>query len=162
MALIAWSCATAPSLEETTNDIFEDACRMLVQYECGDLAPPKVEFFEAETEPGLRGYYGGGGIIFISNRLEGDDRDMTIFHETVHYIQWQVGGLKLPNTARNVCAAEDEAFLTTDVWIEMVRKRPDLKRGPDWWKAYPYCWSIYAPLGAIGAIFDDGTFIIIP
>ena len=114
----------------------------LTEYSIEGVKPPKIVYKYLDI--GLHGYYNGGDTIYVSNQLRGDQRKATIFHEMVHYVQVQVGGLILPGPASLVCQAEAEAFAETDEWWRSIDK-PEKQRGPDWWKAYTYCRQFYQP-----------------
>ena len=151
--------AGCPAKKDTPWDV---ACRMLRDvYSCEGIPEPNIKYFD--DEPGAPyGYYEGGDTIFINRIRQGWEWQETVFHETVHYLQHMVGNLELPGPARDVCAAEEEAFRVTDIYLELVLERPEDKVGDDWWAPYWYCWEFYAPAGSIGIFIadDDGNAII--
>jgi len=143
---------------EDEEDFFAESCsRLRGIYSCEGVEMPEIVY--QEMPDGLRGQYRGGSQIYINDKLEGDDRGATIFHEFVHYLQHKVGDLKLPGPPEDICKAENEAFWLTDNW----RKDKGLDPvGPTWWKAYWYCWKWYGSEGGFGVWFDeDGNVTVI-
>jgi hypothetical protein len=134
----------------TEERVFEDFCRTLAGvYSCDGVDMPEVVY--QEMPEGLNGQYRGGSKIFINEKLEGLKKKSTLFHEFVHYLQVQVGDLKIPGPPEEVCMAEEEAFALTDAWREIN----GLERiGPNWWKPYWYCWQFYGEKGGFGVWFD--------
>lgn len=132
----------------------------LIPLSCEGIERPKVVYFKAADQPGMNGYYRGGNLLYISDKLEGKKKSTTIFHETVHYLQVMSGGLKLPGPARQICRAEEQAFRFTDIYMDYIGF--DEKVGDDWWKRYWYCWRFYAPEGSKMIILElpDGELII--
>ena len=126
---------------------------------CEGVDAPRVVYFQQSLYPHLNGYYKGGDIIYISDKLTGKQKSSTIFHEMVHYLQAMKGGLEVPGPARQVCAAEEQAFRFTDIYRAYIGLD---KIGDDWWKPYWYCWAYYAPAGSKMIILElpDGDIII--
>jgi len=125
---------------------WESACRLLEDmYSCEGLTEPVVTDLISDR---LKGRYLGGDTIQINVELTGWERNAVIFHEIIHFLQVHVGDLNTPDYSWKICRAEEEAFRTTDIYIEHVLERPkeDL-RGDDWWKPYRYCWEWYGPEG---------------
>ena len=113
------------------------------QYTCTGITPPKV--VRKPMRPGLLGTYRGGDVIYINKTLgQGTPIQRVLMHEMVHYLQAKVGGLQVPGPAKEICAAEAEAFTQVDKWLIDVG-RPDLVVGKDWWKAYTHCYEWYKP-----------------
>jgi hypothetical protein len=135
---------TGCKVEESEYWTWRRTCSMLREvYQCGMLSMPKVEY--EEMRPGLLGYYKGGDTIWINSSLSGKEKVSTLIHEYTHYLQVKRGNLILPGPAKQVCDAEAEAFMFTDVY----RRSVDLPLNyPNWWRAYPYCWQYYAPRGS--------------
>ena len=122
---------------------WETACMYIRDvYSCEGVPRPKIVY--EKMRYGLRGYYKGGDTIYVSSELPVYQTSVTTFHEMVHYLQFHVGGLMIPNYWRFICAAEDEAFMITDIYRATLGLEPDW---PTWWENYPPCWESYAPDG---------------
>lgn len=135
------SLVLAGNLFELTD--WQEACRYTRStYSCAGIDEPTIVY---ETmRDGDLGYYGGGDTIHVNKDLQGISRQVTIFHEMVHYLQAQSGKHTIPGTARDVCAAEAETFAFTDVYKGTFGLAP---LGSSWWRYYPMCWPYYAPAG---------------
>lgn len=135
---------TAPSYASratTAYGMWLEACTW-TQYSCFGIEPPIVVYERMSAN--LYGYYDGGDTIYVNSTERSGQRRATIFHETVHYLQVQVGGLRVPGPAREVCMAEEEAFAETDeFWIR--HGKPQYIRGERWWEHYEYCKRWYDP-----------------
>jgi hypothetical protein len=118
-----------------------EACFNFERLSCIELQVPNVEFQKMPS--GLYGYYDGGRTVYVNKKLKGDKRRATLHHEFIHYIQKYRGGLIVPGPAEQICRAEEEAFALTDAWWERIG-RPNMKRGPKWWKPYTHCYKWYA------------------
>jgi hypothetical protein len=123
-------------------DTWISVCLNLDQYSCIMLAVPKVEY--KVMRRGLLGYFDGSDTVYVNKTLKGDKRRATLYHEMVHYLQHERGGLQVPGPAEPICRAEAEAFKETDEWLEAIGRR-DLKRGPKWWRPYRHCYPWYGP-----------------
>jgi hypothetical protein len=134
----------------TEEDVFDEFCDNLSGvYSCAGIDMPIVVY--EEMSENMRGQYRGGDTIFINENLEGLEMKSTLFHEFVHYMQVQVGTLRVPGPPDEICDAEAEAFALTDAWREIN----GLERvGPSWWKPYWYCWEFYGSEGGFGVWFD--------
>jgi len=142
----------------TEEDVFEEFCRTLSGvYSCDGIAMPKIVY--EEMRKGLQGQYRGGDSIYINEELEGLQKKSVLFHEFVHYLQVQVGTLRVPGPPAEICDAEAEAFALTDAW----RAANGMERiGENWWKPYWYCWEYYGSAGGFGVWFDrDGRVTVI-
>ena len=118
-----------------------NACEY-TQYSCLEVELPKVKY-EGMSKT-LLGYYDGSDTIYINSRLNGIARREVLMHEMVHYLQKQVGGLRVPGPAKEICEAEEEAFTVVDQWLE-DQDREDLMVGPNWWRPYAHCHPYYNP-----------------
>ena len=149
------------SCKEVGQSEWETLCRWVegVPLSCEGIDPPSVVYFQKKLYPSTRGYYRGGNLIYISDRMEGKQKSSTIFHETVHYLQVMSAGFKVPGPARQICYAEEQAFIITDIYRDYIGLD---KIGDDWWRPYWYCWAYYAPQGSKMIILKlpDGEIII--
>lgn len=117
------------------------ACELTV--DCAGLFPPKVEYLKPNEF--YRGVYNGGNTIYVARMLKpGVDLISTLIHEMVHYIHTQNGDLRVPFSPQTVCWSENEAFRLVDLWLDS-QGRPELKRGPNWWRSYWHCEPYYDP-----------------
>jgi len=149
LALMLALALTLPSCNEDEDD-FEEACRLLRDvYSCEGVPMPTVVYLDLGE--GLNGQYKGGSEIYINEDLEGLQRRSTLVHEFVHYMQVQVGNLKVPGPPQQICAAEAEAFALTDAWRDIHGMD---RIGENWWKPYWYCWKWYASEGGMGVWID--------
>jgi len=122
-------------------EMWFEAC-IQTQYTCGRLTVPNV--VRENMRPGLLGQYRGGDTIYVRRGLMGLRLKEVLMHEMVHYIQSKIGGLEVPGYAKEICAAEAEAFATVDQWLIEIGA-DYLVVGPDWWKPYTHCWKWYDP-----------------
>ena len=118
-----------------------NACEY-ARYSCIDVDLPKVQY--KKMRRGLLGYYDGTDTIYIRAGLSGDERREVLMHEMVHYLQKQVGGLRVPGPAKEICTAEEEAFTTVDEWLK-DSGLDNLIVGPNWWRPYAHCHPYYNP-----------------
>lgn len=145
IATLIVGCATAGSLDYSRQkaryDAWHVAC-MITEYNCVGLRLPDAEF--TNLRPGLYGRYQGGNTIIISRDLYGLRLKETLLHETIHYLQVKVGGLKVPGYPEYICPAEEEAFTLVDKWLDSIGAGW-LKSGKYWWLPYRHCYQFYAP-----------------
>ena len=118
-----------------------NAC-FYTRYSCIGVPVAKVQY--ERLEDGHLGYYDGGDTVVVSTKLRGIVRKEVLMHEFIHYLQTNIGGLEVPGAPAPICAAEEEAFTTTDKWLVDIGKGY-MVVGPLWWKAYPHCWRYYDP-----------------
>ncbi len=111
-------------------------------YSCIGVKVPKV--VSEYMRYSLLGYYDGGGTVYVNRRLRGQELNEVLMHEMVHYLQKQVGGLRVPGYAEPICHAENEAFAVVDLWLK-DHGYEDLMRGPRWWVPYRHCYPWYNP-----------------
>lgn len=120
-------------------DIWIEAC-LYTKYDCTGVAVPKVQF--KKLRQGLYGYYDGSDTVYVSSAVSRLQKKATLYHEMIHYLQVQKGGLRVPGPAKEICAAEAEAFAEGDKRWDRLGK-PSKKRGPNWWLPYQHCWKYY-------------------
>ena len=118
-----------------------EAC-LWTQYSCYGIEPPHVEY---EVMKKSHGWYDGGLTIHVKASLVGMQLRATVFHETVHYLQWIVGGAMIPGWPKAICELEAEAFLETDRFL-VRRGIVWMQRGKDWLTGYSYCIRFYEPI----------------
>jgi hypothetical protein len=111
-------------------------------YSCIGINPPRV--ITKHMRRGLLGQYRGGGSVLINRKLRGQKLNEVLMHEMIHYLQVQVGGLKVPGAAEPICRAEEEAFTLVDKWLR-EHGYADLQVGPKWWRPYGHCHEFYKP-----------------
>lgn len=120
---------------------FLNACQY-TPYSCIKVPVPEVKY--VRMQPGLLGYYDGGDTVYIKRGMRGIRRKAVLMHESVHYLQTQVGGLRVPGYAKEICRAEEEAFAAVDNWL-IDTKRDSYKVGSKWWVPYKHCRQWYDP-----------------
>jgi len=124
--------------------IWAAACyRLHDTYPCGNIPPPILEDLDEKRCEDQNGSYGGGPVIELCPDLDNDQLVYTSYHEYVHYLQWWVGGHRIPTTWEKMCKMEEEAHIFTGEFVTETLHRPDLVR-PQWWKRYEDCWQWYA------------------
>ena len=126
-------------------------------YTCVGVPVPKVVL--EEMRPGLLGQYRGGDTVYIRKGLTGVRLKEVLLHEMIHYLQKQVGGLTVPGPAKEICAAEEEAFTQTDKWL-IDNGYDFLVVGKNWWKPYSHCWQWYDPKWPSYSAFDKFIWTI--
>lgn len=153
LALSFWAVAEPKELERGDRaeleygrqydryEAFLNACEYTT-YSCIGLKPPIVEY--KSLRRGLLGTYRGGNVIYVRRGLRGYQRKEVLMHETVHYIQAQVGGLVVPGPAKQICYAEEETFKAVDRWLVDMNKEY-MVVGPKWWTPYEHCYQWFNP-----------------
>ncbi len=111
-------------------------------YSCIGVKVPKV--VAKYMRRGMLGQYDGSDTVFVNRTLRGQRLNEVLMHEMIHYLQKQVGGLVVPGLAKDICAAEEEAFTTVDRWL-LDHGYKDLMIGPRWWEPYSWCHEWYGP-----------------
>lgn len=122
-------------------DMWLEVC-LTGPYSCDGVKVPKVK--RTSMEDGLYGYYDGGDTVYINRKLWANQKRATLYHEMLHYLQKQVGGLIVPGPAEQICHAEAEAFEYTDKWWVRIGN-PSKQRGDTWWRPYRHCHKYYNP-----------------
>lgn len=142
-AVASGVAASDPLAKERSDAKYEAwswACELTSS--CLEVPVPSVVYIELDG--GLRGTYQGGDTIYVSPNLGGLDRMSTLIHEMIHYLHHKNGVVNVPGTPRETCWSEAEAFRLVDSWWEL-QGYPELKRGPEWWRAYWHCEPYYNP-----------------
>jgi hypothetical protein len=99
----------------TPSNAFREACE-LSRYSCRHVPAPYVRYSSIVREAGAYGIYAGGSTIWIAPGLEPELEYAVLVHETVHYLQNTVDGLKIPFKSKfTQCVAEEEAFEISDI-----------------------------------------------
>lgn len=124
-------------------DTWLEAC-IYTQYTCEGIPAPIVSYEKMKYR--VLGWYGGGDIVHVNEKLDGVNKRSTLLHEMIHYLQVMDGGYNVPGWAEPICEMEAEAFAEVDEWLDSIG-HPEKKRGPDWWIPYDHCWTWYAPPG---------------
>jgi hypothetical protein len=114
----------------------------ITPYSCVGVQTPKMK--RVAMRPGLLGFYDGSDTVYVNMNLNGIDLKEVLVHEMVHYLQVQVGGLKVPGRPEPICRAEEEAFTLVDKWLIKIGYK-NMVVGPDWWRPYVHCWPYYNP-----------------
>jgi hypothetical protein len=134
-----------------------EMCQLLIDedagYHCARLMPPLVVY--EEMRDGLHGYYEGGDIIYINEKLSGNRLTDVLMHEGVHYVHVQIQMIEVPGPAIAVCWSENEAWTLTGLYWNEDNSR--------WWRAYPHCWEFYADtqqLREYGYVYNIITDIV--
>ncbi len=89
------ACLSACEKDQFTADqrlaryLYKEACR-ISSYECR-IKPPVVRRTELAAARGMWGFYTGGNIIWIDPDIDGTLLWSTVFHEIIHYLQFQGG-----------------------------------------------------------------------
>lgn len=93
--------------------IFRDACR-ISEYECSGVDTPVVRRSNQLDPMHVYGLYAGGNILWINHDLA-SRRALTMFHEVIHYLQFNVGKLN-PDLIGEIaiCVIEREAMELTN------------------------------------------------
>jgi hypothetical protein len=116
--------------------VYKEACRMS-NYKC-DIKAPIVRRSETLETRGLNGMYIGGDIIWINDNLRGTQAWLTIFHETVHYLQIQGKPMKVsPDVLW--CALEWEAADLTNQYVDVLGAADFYKRSYTRWQGIYSC-----------------------
>ncbi len=138
----------------SVSTIWDDVCSMMrLEYSCVDMPMPKRELVEMEDSE--HGEYDGGDVLKISDSMSWAEQRATTFHEMVHYLQVQSGEYVIPGYPKDICEAEAEAYVVSDVYRIVLGLEPV---GQDWWKPYYWCWEFYGSEGGMGIWFDkDGS-----
>lgn len=94
--------------------IFRDACR-ISEYECSGIEIPVVRRSNQLNPMHVYGLYAGGNILWINNQVIASRRALTMFHEVIHYLQFNVGKLN-PDLMGDIasCVVEREAMELTN------------------------------------------------
>ena len=94
--------------------IFRDACR-ISEYECSGVDTPVVRRSDQLNPMHVYGLYAGGNILWINNQVIASRRTLTMFHEVIHYLQFNVGKLN-PDLMGEIasCVVEHEAMELTN------------------------------------------------
>lgn len=126
--------ASAPVDKSTTQKIFDDACR-LSRYECNIWTPPPVVRVSPQlSDMKLFGMYTGGRVVWAADNLSIERIKLTVFHESIHYLQFEVGGVNTDMMNRfGQCAIEREAMELTNQYADEMGW-PKLKRNLESWK----------------------------
>ena len=110
----------------------DSAYRMLIHacqvtgYNCDGEIIPQVRTNPQMKSMKIRGLYQGGYILWIENDLMPIQRRLTIFHETVHYLQFEVGKANMDMASR--CLLEREAMEYTNLYVDLMGYGDEFKR----------------------------------
>lgn len=139
------------------------ACKFS-EYDCTDMVWPGLRIDPAVLP--ARGTVHNGSVVISPYLVPGTDRESTLVHELVHWLQYKINGdphrvLRIDKDGvKKMCGNEAEAFMVTDKYLRFVA-RGDLVRGANWWEGYPHCYEFYHPRGLtfeqvmIELLFDE-------
>lgn len=111
--------------QRTAHIALVHACQV-TQYDCSGIDVPQVRTNLQMPAQGARGMYMGGGILWIDPDLLPIQRRLTIFHEVVHYLQFEAGRLNVVMTSR--CVLEREAMEFTNLYVDLMGFGDQFKR----------------------------------
>ena len=76
------TCLLLTGCKEAGQSEWENLCAWvsLIPLSCEGIERPKVVYFKAADQPGMNGYYRGGNLLYISDKLEGKKKSATIFN----------------------------------------------------------------------------------
>jgi Zn-dependent peptidase ImmA (M78 family) len=120
-------------------EIFEDACR-LSKYDCDGIEIPLVRRSSQLKSMDIYGLYTGGKTLWIDEQLMPVRAKLTMFHEAIHYLQVNVGGIE-PDFMNRVggCVIEREAMELSNAYARDILKMPQYVRTLENWKRTYRC-----------------------
>lgn len=142
--IIALLLMTQPSLADKRFDenqrlayvAFVHGCQVS-SYNCDGLETPQVRESSQITHMTLRGLYQGGTILWVRPGMGSTRQMLTIFHEVIHYLQFQAGKPDVSSTVR--CLLEFEAFELTNLYVDLIGYGDEFKRELDEWRISYRC-----------------------
>lgn len=106
---------------------FDFACTVL-EYDCTNVPPPKVQWESLYNTYGWLGVYNGTDTIYMDLdivRLADEVLIQSILaHETAHYLDVQLAVLAPPFSREDVCASEFRAWRVGNAYV-VAHGRPD-------------------------------------
>ncbi len=119
-------------------DIFERACE-ITYYDCSKAVVPTVRRSKQVSDQHFKGVYMGGAILWIEEDQEHIQSVLTMFHESVHYLQVEIGGVDPLMVSKPAgCILEREAMEATNEFAEYMGL-PQFKRNLREWKMTYRC-----------------------
>ncbi len=114
----------------------DHACSV-TRYRCDNIVVPQVRESTQLGRMGARGIYQGGMTLWIDANLTQPQRQLTIFHETVHYLQFEISGADFLIASK--CLLEYEAFEMTNLYVDLMGYGDEYKRTLETWKRLYRC-----------------------
>lgn len=133
----------------STESLFWLACDQM-EVDCEGVTPPQVVFLSPD-DPKLEGAWGifygtdDPAVVYVDASLTGIRRWEVIYHETIHYVQYHVVGIDIPNFPELICPLEAEAWELSESFWNANTPEGEHADYSEWWKPYGYCHQWYDP-----------------
>ncbi len=125
--------------------VFSDACK-ISNYVCDSLTPPMVRRSASLGDGRARGaYWNGSTVIWLDEPVRGTQVWLTLFHETVHYIQYYNTVSTDGHDLLLRCIKEREAWTLTEQYIDVLHAPQTYRRSLEEWRRLYGCHDRRAP-----------------
>jgi hypothetical protein len=122
--------------QSVVEQIFEDACR-ISEYNCSGLEQPLVRRSNQLDPVHVSGLYAGGKILWINNQMVATPRILILFHEMIHYLQFNSGMIEPTMRGTIVtCIIEREAMELTNAYTLELNMPQLVRQVADWEETY--------------------------
>ena len=138
LAGCAYAANYQPTEEERVlNEAWDFVCNVDNTFDCTGVEKPMLVLHDGvNQQAGTLGFYYPGEPIIFAIRNSNDEvrRLNVVVHELAHYLSEAKGW----DAVEDSCRWEAQAFEISDKHA-IYAGRPELVRGPEWWKPYWQC-----------------------